>query len=221
MNSFDLMIERYSRELINAKRRSILQAIDDADRETEREETAPADPIVDESNFEPRDLMPEPENEPPRQQPEKPQKPRPPLPEATGTLKVQVFAADRVYPVSAAKVTVSDYESGRELFTGYTDVDGIAQSITLPAPNPELSETPAREKPYSQYNITVEHSRFFPRKFIGVPVFAGITSVQNVQLVPTEGGMTNEPDIDKREHNDGLTAHTDGAQKEWEKWQTP
>ena len=40
------------------------------------------------------------------------------------------------------------------------------------------------EKPYATYNIEVEKDGFFHQSFTNVPLFAGTTSIQPVNLYP-------------------------------------
>lgn len=259
MNDFDSMIEKYSRELVNAKRRSILSEIeevenpDDAiaaiseniDLETEFNEpnfesfnadddfdplliatNEPEDDLTGQDefaliddglepferemsepdlreyqleNFDNRDTG-VPDAPPINQNGEVPNAPN----SAYGSLRVQVFAADQVYPISAANVVVTENEKDDVLFQGYTDSSGIVDNILLPAPSKEMSEAPSLLKPYAQYDITVSHPRFAQRKYVGVPVFEGIKSIQTVQLVPDENGNNSAQTVTESEPNDLL-----------------
>ncbi len=104
-----------------------------------------------------------------------------------GSLRVQVFTADRSFPVSGATVRVSvDLADGeRELFSSMTDADGIVDSIRLPAPNSSLSfDENSRVEPYSVYDMRVTHPGYAPALFTGIPVFDSVKSIQPVELVP-------------------------------------
>ncbi len=112
-----------------------------------------------------------------------------------GTLRVQVFAADRSFPVSGARVTVEVpfLTGGRELFSGATDADGIADNIVLPAPDKSLSlDEDNTEEPFALYRIRVTHPDYAAAEYENIAVFDSVRSIQPVKLVPlTQSG--NEP----------------------------
>lgn len=110
-----------------------------------------------------------------------------------GQMKVQVTIAGTI-PLPNANVTVSvDLPDGsRELYNGYTDIDGIIDPINLPAPPVSLSfDENSTVVPYAVYNVKVTHPDFSPAEFKNAPVFDSIKSIQPVTLVPiTENGDT-------------------------------
>lgn len=122
---------------------------------------------------------------------------------STGQMKIQVTIAGTI-PLPNAQVTVSvDLPDGeKELYSGYTDIDGIIDPVTLPAPPVSLSfDENSTTVPYSVYNVKVTHPDFSPAEFKNAPVFDSIKSIQSVILVPnTENGdipgsilVENEP----------------------------
>ena len=57
--------------------------------------------------------------------------------------------------------------------------------IAVPAPNVSYSlESDNNVRPYALYNVSVFADGYFREKSVNVPVFAGITSVQQFNLVP-------------------------------------
>lgn len=253
MNSFDSMIERYKKELIDAKRRSIEKEISEASTEVqaeevffeneEIEETAPVfaakeEPIEEEKEEESGDAE-QSEREPlglssPLENaaklkgtsPEEPQattaeendfqsesdipndegavfEENEPFPESLGSLKVQVFMANRAYPVSSAHVIITGKENKKVYFDGYTNTNGVVGSILLPAPKKTFSQSPQEKPPYAQYDISVTHPKFQPRKYLGVPVFSGVESIQNIQLLPL-GTDETATDVTESEPNELL-----------------
>ncbi len=233
MNDFDSLIEKYSRELVEAKRKSIVSEIEELEETKNEEEntdefTEPDfndlddimnsynNEIEEESDFDSNqeedlrefklqnfDLKDDLYSAQTPQFNENGDVMNAPN-TSYGSLKVQVFAADQVYPVTAANVKVFKPDNGKMLFQGYTDTSGIVDDISLPTPSGELSESPTRLKPYAQYDVTVDHPRFISRKYVGVPVFEGIKSVQTVQLVPTENGDSSTVTVTESEPNDLL-----------------
>lgn len=105
---------------------------------------------------------------------------------SAGTLIVSVYTAGGALPVPQAQVTVrfSDSENSGVLTVVYTDASGNTPRISLPAPPAASSEVPGAAVPYAKYTVEVEKENFSPRSFSDVPVFAGITSVQPVNLIP-------------------------------------
>ena len=109
-----------------------------------------------------------------------------------GSLRVQVFGGNQFFPVAGATVKVFlplAGESEVQLYDAITDINGVADNINLPAPPLSLSQTPntTSERPFSYYTVTVEHPRYASSRFVNVPVFSEVKSVQNVQLVPLVG----------------------------------
>lgn len=119
-----------------------------------------------------------------------------------GTLKAQVFAADRSFPVSGARVTVTVpfLNGSRELYSGVTDIDGIADNISLPAPNKSLSlDEDNTSEPFALYNMTVSHPDFADGSFFNIPIFDSVKSIQPVELVP----LTQSGDLPAESGNGG------------------
>ena len=115
---------------------------------------------------------------------------------SSGSLRVQVFAADRSFPVSNARVrvTVPFLTGNRELFDGRTDADGIVENIILPAPNKNLSlDEDNTSEPFALYNITIDHPNYAESVFSNVPIFDSVKSIQPVELVPLTR-LGNEPE---------------------------
>jgi hypothetical protein len=102
-------------------------------------------------------------------------------------LKVQVFAAEQSFPISNAKVSVTVMlkMGEKELYNGYTDIDGVVDNISLPAPDNSYSlDENNTIMPYAVYNLTVTHPKYASAEFKRVPVFDSVISIQPVQLVP-------------------------------------
>ncbi len=116
-----------------------------------------------------------------------------------GSMRVQVTSGGRSYPIINAIVKVSvPLETGdREIYSGYTDINGIVDNIVLPAPDSSysLDEQNTTVEPYAVYEVTVTHPDFAKSEFFNVPVFANIKAIQPARLVPlTETG--GEPGTD-------------------------
>ncbi|MBQ5824234.1 MAG: hypothetical protein IIW48_05450 [Clostridia bacterium] len=119
-----------------------------------------------------------------------------------GKLRVQTYASEQVFPIQNAKVTVEkEFSDGKHIFAEeFTDIDGVAENITLPTRSRELSLTPDTPIPYSTYTVKVFHPGFNLMVFHNVPIFEGIESLQPVGMLPKNGnGETQiteeEPDL--------------------------
>lgn len=108
-----------------------------------------------------------------------------------GSMKVQVTAGGQSYPIINAivKVRIPLRTGDREIFSGYTDINGIVDNIVLPAPDSSISfdEENSTVPPFSVYEVTVTHPNFAKSEFFNVPVFANIKAIQPAQMVPLTG----------------------------------
>ena len=102
-----------------------------------------------------------------------------------GYLIVNVSTARGAIPLAGASVTVLDEENGGGIMTVLTtDNAGKTERFAMPAPDRALSEPPGGAKPYASYTLQVDKAGYYPAAFAGVPVFAGITSIQPAELLP-------------------------------------
>lgn len=104
---------------------------------------------------------------------------------STGYLLVNARTALGALPVSGARVTVNGAAEPIEV---YTDMSGATERIELLTPDVENSLSPGSVlPPYSSYNVSVEADGFYTVRTKSVPVFPGVTSVQNVNMIPVSG----------------------------------
>ncbi len=117
----------------------------------------------------------------------------------SGTMRVEAFASDRSFGIGSARVMIFvELPSGNvAVFDGLTDIDGVTQSVRLPAPPRSLAQSPQTganaRLPYSVYSVYVEHPAFVRSVFTNVPVFSGIESIQPVRMLAKSAGM-GEPE---------------------------
>ena len=104
----------------------------------------------------------------------------------TGALRVQAYIGAQGFPVAGALVTVSApfLDGERVLYAVKTNADGIADNLILPAPEREASQIPGSQNPFAEYNVSVSHPDYRTAVFSGVPVFAGVKSIQPVVFLP-------------------------------------
>ena len=111
-----------------------------------------------------------------------------------GTLTVNVSSTRGLFPVAGAAVSIfyGPYENYRLVGEAQTDESGKAV-FRLEAPSAELSETPdSAQKPYATYSVVIDAPGYLRHINLGVPVFAGINSVQDVVLTSTSAGNGTE-----------------------------
>ncbi|MBO5714956.1 MAG: hypothetical protein J6S23_01000 [Clostridia bacterium] len=107
--------------------------------------------------------------------------------QAFGYLIVKVSTASGAIPVEKVTVVIqgNDADNQSIFFSRVTNRDGLTEKITLPSPDGALSNAPnPSSRPYSTYNIDVYKEGYYPQHYNNVPIFAGITAVQNARIVP-------------------------------------
>lgn len=137
---------------------------------------------------------------------------------ASGFLTVRVYTARGGIPIEGALVTVSyaDASTPSPHAVLTTDRSGKTPTISLPAPPRSLSLTPEdtsvypRLLPYALYNITIAREGFYTLNDLNVRIFAGITAIQDADLIPISEALPREfyrddsVYIDQAEEGDSL-----------------
>lgn len=104
-----------------------------------------------------------------------------------GFIRVNVRTGRDSGSVEGANVAVTATINGNRLIlaAGKTDVSGTTRVFELPAPSEIYSQAPDPSvRPYSLFDVSVTADGFFNSISVDVPVFPGITSVQNFNMVP-------------------------------------
>ena len=116
-----------------------------------------------------------------------------------GYLTVAVYTAGNALPVEGATVTVRGADDGNRTLvrTATTDRSGKTPAIPLPTSEAGASLTPGGPRPYAVYDILVTREGYYVHENRAAPIFAGVNSIQPVELIPlalydSEGGR---PDI--------------------------
>ena len=110
---------------------------------------------------------------------------------SAGYLVAAVRTAGDALPLIGAYVTVTavDGDGNSRVFGArVTGEGGRTTRITLPTPPLANSLSPGAGKPYALYNVDTDMPGYYPVFNIGVPVFPGTESVQNVRMMPVSGG---------------------------------
>ncbi len=112
-----------------------------------------------------------------------------------GFITVNVRTAGGTLPVEGATVTIKtvDGENSTVVAVMITDSAGTGDIVALPAPPRENSQQPGdRDNVCAFYTIDTDRDGYYPVVNENVPVFDGITAIQQVLLVPIAGGR---PDL--------------------------
>ena len=114
-----------------------------------------------------------------------------------GTVIIVVTSNRGALPVSGAIVTVSRVQDNTVIATMRTNENGQTTPLSLSAPKRMLSESPSttNERPFSLYNITVSADGFVGENLEGVPVFDGVTSLQQMDLISMSASGGNSSSI--------------------------
>lgn len=108
-----------------------------------------------------------------------------------GYILVNVRTGGEAFPIVGASVVVTSVLDGARFLmaVGVTDISGSTLKLSVPAPDESYSQIPYPEKrPYSLFDVSVAAEGFFRAISVDVPVFSGITSIQNFNMVPTPIG---------------------------------
>ncbi len=116
-----------------------------------------------------------------------------------GYMIVRATTARGAIPLENATVTIHSYDPGFEngrgdIIAAYTtNSSGATEKFALPAPPRELSLSPGSGKSYESYGISVAKQGYYSSYYINVPVFEGITAIQNAELIalPDNGQTDN------------------------------
>ena len=126
-----------------------------------------------------------------------------PTPTKTGSgyLLVQVSTANGALPLAGATVHVRSEADGALLYALKSGGDGRTARVALQAPPREAALAPDAGVPYAPYRVEVSADGFARAEYAGVPVFDGITAVQQAILAPlpeagyTDGFTLNAPEV--------------------------
>lgn len=104
-----------------------------------------------------------------------------------GYIIVNVRTGDQADPIENAVVHISSIKNGNRFYneTDNSDNSGTTRKFVVPTPSFSYSQTPdSNIRPYALYDISVTANGFFNARSVDVPVFEGITSIQNFSLIP-------------------------------------
>jgi hypothetical protein len=108
---------------------------------------------------------------------------------AWGYLKVKVGTGLKALPYQGAVVAVhyrSPIDGSMHLvYNTTTDENGLSPILALKTLPASMSLVPGNEQTFAEYDLDVSAPNFPEMSYRKVPIFAGVSAVQNVNLVPT------------------------------------
>lgn len=104
----------------------------------------------------------------------------------TGAMRVAVTSSLGQLPIVGATVSISSAgDPGSTLEELTTDISGLTETISLPAPPVEYSFQPdSPVQPYSEYNLTVSAPGYEPVTVSGSELFSQVLSLQPIRMNP-------------------------------------
>lgn len=115
--------------------------------------------------------------------------------DSTGYILVNVRAGHEAYPIENASVLVTAIVDGNRFIvaSGLTDISGSTLKLQTPAPAFIYSQVPnPAKRPYSLFDVSVMANGYFNARSVDVPVFSGITSIQNFNMIPVPLAMHSD-----------------------------
>ncbi|MDE6093089.1 MAG: carboxypeptidase regulatory-like domain-containing protein [Ruminococcus sp.] len=106
---------------------------------------------------------------------------------SVGYILVNTRTGEESSPVADASVLITAIIDGKReiIASGKTNESGTSEKFAVPAPAFSLSQAPdSYKRPYSLFDVSVTADGFFNARSVDVPVFSGITSVQNFGMIP-------------------------------------
>ena len=105
-----------------------------------------------------------------------------------GFITVNVRTAGGALPVEGATVTISNADHSGIIAVMITDSAGASEVIALPTPPKENSLYPSNNEVSSFYSVDTVRDGYYEVIVDNIPIFDGVTSIQQVILVPVAPG---------------------------------
>ena len=107
-----------------------------------------------------------------------------------GFLTVNVRTAGGALPVEGAMITISsvDGENSTVVAVMFSDMSGTTDVVSLPTPPRGQSLAPGGGPVNTLYTVETARDGYYRVISENVPVYDGVTSIQQVNLVPIAGG---------------------------------
>lgn len=99
-----------------------------------------------------------------------------------GYIQVRAYTASEATPVPDALVLV--LQDGQLVRQTLTDQDGLTELMELRTVSRELSMEEGTAHPYTTYDLQITAEGYLPVTSLAVPVFGGVTAIQNIAMIP-------------------------------------
>ena len=101
-----------------------------------------------------------------------------------GYLTIRAYAANQAVPISNLKIVIStEIDNNNVIFyEGYTNMSGLIEKISLPAPKLDLNNLNAPNK--KTYTITASYEPSNIKNVYKVNMYENVSSIQNISVVP-------------------------------------
>lgn len=114
-----------------------------------------------------------------------------------GYITVNVRTAGGALPVSDATIVIKSSDGSGGVGIGsivavlYSDISGTSEVIGVPAPPRSNSQSPETVgEVCSFYDIDTECAGYYPVSNTNVPVYDGVTSIQEIMMMPAAPGIS-------------------------------
>ena len=111
-----------------------------------------------------------------------------------GQLQVRVSTENQAIPIPGAVITITDKqnEDDKLIRTLISDDNGITPFIELPTVDRRFTLSPGTSNPYAVYTVDVSANGYFPKRFLNIPIYGGVTAIQNVSMIPLPENGSND-----------------------------
>ena len=107
--------------------------------------------------------------------------------ETSGTLVTRVFTGRGELPIAGATISIVRRDAGGQmdlLSVQISDPSGDASPVVIQTPHLDLSQSPGTVSPFAVVDVWVDRQGFELLVVEDVQIFPGVTSVQDLPLVP-------------------------------------
>lgn len=105
----------------------------------------------------------------------------------TGTIITRVFTSRGQIPLENVTVSIVSHSQGtlpQLLSVQISDRSGNTKPVSVPTPDAANSRSPNMPTPYALFDVWAEHPAYQLLVVQNVQVFPGISSIQNLPLIP-------------------------------------
>lgn len=118
----------------------------------------------------------------------------------TGFLHANVISESALVPIDNARIRITERGSADVIEELTTNPSGQTATVDLPAPPFEFSQAYSDNKPYSEYDLTVEADGFETLTMVGVQILPSRRALQNFFLFPAQTAAPADESITIEEH---------------------